>query len=96
MNENKTATDVLLFTVDNGIAGIDAIAHAKTLGFSVIVTDHHEPTVENGKPVLPDADLILNANAIADSAAFEGYCGRPTPKIMKELLGKIRKDLLVP
>ena len=98
MNENKTATDVLLFTVDNGIAGIDAIAHAKTLGFSVIVTDHHEPTVENGKPVLPDADLILNANAIADSAAFEGYCGAANAyKIMKELLGEdTRKDLLVP
>ncbi|MCD7709453.1 MAG: DHH family phosphoesterase, partial [Clostridiales bacterium] len=33
--------DVIL-TCDNGIAAIDEIAHAKELGMTVLVTDHHE------------------------------------------------------
>ena len=31
-----------IITCDNGIAAIDEIAHAKSLGMTVLVTDHHE------------------------------------------------------
>ena len=31
-----------IITCDNGIAAIDEIAHAKELGMTVLVTDHHE------------------------------------------------------
>ncbi len=47
----------LLITVDNGIASIEGVAHAKSLGLSVLVTDHHLPG-----EVLPKADAILNPN----------------------------------
>ncbi|MEE0927727.1 MAG: DHH family phosphoesterase, partial [Acutalibacteraceae bacterium] len=33
----------LIITVDNGIAAIDEIAYAKSLGMKVVVTDHHLP-----------------------------------------------------
>lgn len=32
-----------ILTCDNGISAIEQIAHAKELGMTVIVTDHHEP-----------------------------------------------------
>ena len=47
----------LLITVDNGIASIDGVAHARALGLQVLVTDHHLPASE-----LPLADVIVNPN----------------------------------
>ncbi|MGC4008456.1 MAG: DHHA1 domain-containing protein [Pseudomonas sp.] len=35
----------LLVTVDNGIASVEGVAHAKALGLSVLVTDHHLPAI---------------------------------------------------
>lgn len=62
----------LLITVDNGIAAIDAIKKAKDKGLTVIVTDHHLP-IESGE--LPVADILIDPNAIPNSADFNGYCG---------------------
>jgi single-stranded-DNA-specific exonuclease len=53
----KTYQPDLIVTVDNGIASVDGVAHAKSLGFNVIVTDHHLPPT-----VLPIADAIVNPN----------------------------------
>jgi single-stranded-DNA-specific exonuclease len=47
----------LLITVDNGVASIDGVAHARRHGLRVIVTDHHLPG-----NTLPEADLIINPN----------------------------------
>ncbi|OYU46499.1 MAG: single-stranded-DNA-specific exonuclease RecJ [Burkholderiales bacterium PBB4] len=51
-----TGADVLI-TVDNGIASLEGVAHAKQLGLQVLVTDHHLPASE-----LPAADVIVNPN----------------------------------
>lgn len=64
--------DGLLITVDNGIAAIDAIKKAKSKGLKVIVTDHHLP-VESCE--LPEADVIIDPNAILKSSSFQHYCG---------------------
>ncbi len=47
----------VLITVDNGIASIEGVAHAKALGLQVLVTDHHLPAAS-----LPSADVIVNPN----------------------------------
>ena len=47
----------VLITVDNGIASMEGVAHAKHLGLQVLVTDHHLPASE-----LPNADVIVNPN----------------------------------
>jgi len=47
----------VLITVDNGIASLEGVAHAKALGLQVLVTDHHLPASE-----LPHADVIVNPN----------------------------------
>ncbi|MES2911341.1 MAG: single-stranded-DNA-specific exonuclease RecJ [Pseudomonadota bacterium] len=56
-----TGADVLV-TVDNGIASMDGVARARTLGMQVLVTDHHLPALKDGQIVLPDADVIVNPN----------------------------------
>lgn len=52
----------LIVTVDNGIASVEGVAHAKALGLKVLITDHHLPA-----ETLPDADCIVNPN-LRDSA----------------------------
>jgi single-stranded-DNA-specific exonuclease len=49
-----------LLTVDNGIASLAGVAHARARGLGVIVTDHHLPALEDGRITLPDADVIVN------------------------------------
>ncbi len=56
-----TGADILV-TVDNGIASIDGVARAATLGMQVLVTDHHLPALKDGQIVLPAADVIVNPN----------------------------------
>ncbi len=61
----------VIITCDNGVAQIETINYAKSLGMIVIVTDHHEASIEG----LPMADVIIDPNAIKGSAEFNGYCG---------------------
>lgn len=58
-----------LLTVDNGIASLAGVAHARQQGLGVIVTDHHLPALEDGRIVLPEADVIVNPNQ--PDCAFE-------------------------
>jgi len=59
----------LLITVDNGIAATDAILKAKEKGYDVLVLDHHM------SDVIPPADVVIDPEAIEDSADFNMYCG---------------------
>ena len=52
----------LLVTVDNGIASLAGVAHARARGLDVLVTDHHLPAREGDAVVLPDATVIVNPN----------------------------------
>lgn len=45
----------LIITVDTGITAVNEVAHAKSIGIDVVVTDHHEC-----HEILPDADAIVN------------------------------------
>ncbi|HSI56682.1 MAG TPA: single-stranded-DNA-specific exonuclease RecJ [Ideonella sp.] len=52
----------VLLTVDNGIASMAGVAHARAAGMQVLVTDHHLPALMSSEIVLPDADVIVNPN----------------------------------
>lgn len=66
----------LLLTSDNGIAAHDAIQKMKDAGWTVVVTDHHEPVLdEKGNPILPNADIVIDPKAKWDSSDFHTYCG---------------------
>ena len=65
----------LLLTVDNGIASLAGVAHARALGLAVVVTDHHLPAKENDVIVLPDATVIVNPNQPACHFASKHLAG---------------------
>ena len=85
----------LIITCDNGISAIDVIQKAKDKGLTVIITDHHLPLYDDeNNVILPNADLIINPNAIENSADFSGYCGAGVVyKIIEKLLKNDRKKL---
>jgi len=65
----------LLLTVDNGIASIAGVAHARALGLDVLVTDHHLPAKEGEQVVLPDASVIVNPNQPGCGFASKNLAG---------------------
>jgi single-stranded-DNA-specific exonuclease len=66
----------LLITVDNGIASVDGVAHARALGIRVLVTDHHLPAVDvHGEVHLPAADVIVNPNQPGCGFASKSIAG---------------------
>ena len=51
-----SGADVLI-TVDNGIASLEGVAMAQSLGMQVLITDHHLPAAS-----VPSAEVIVNPN----------------------------------
>lgn len=69
-----------ILTCDNGIAAATQITYAKSLGMTVIVTDHHEVPYEvqpdgSRKECLPDADAVVDPKQQACAYPFDGICG---------------------
>jgi len=60
----------LLLTVDNGIASVEGVAHARAHGVDVVVTDHHLPGAE-----LPAAAVIVNPNQPGCEFASKALAG---------------------
>lgn len=60
----------IIMTVDSGIASNEGVAHAKSLGYTVIVTDHHLPG-----EVPPPADAIVNPNQHGDDFPSKAMAG---------------------
>ncbi|TMH26808.1 MAG: single-stranded-DNA-specific exonuclease RecJ [Betaproteobacteria bacterium] len=65
----------LLLTVDNGIASLAGIAHARAHGVAVLVTDHHLPALVGDEVVLPDAQVIVNPNQPGCAFASKNLAG---------------------
>ena len=58
----------LLITVDCGVSNVEEVALAKSLGLTVIVTDHHQPP-----EVLPPADVVMDP--LLGAYPFPSLCG---------------------
>ena len=77
----KAAADGIhmILTCDNGIAAIGEIAHAKSLGMTVLVTDHHEIpyTEERGERHYKrsEADAIVNPKQMECTYPYKNLCG---------------------
>ncbi len=74
VNENMirtAATDGVdtILTCDNGIAAIEPVRLAKSLGMTVIITDHHE-VLE-----IPAADAVVDPKQEDDTYANKAICG---------------------
>ena len=68
-----------ILTCDNGIAAISQVEYAKSLGMTVIVTDHHEIVFEekDGEKhyILPKADAVINHKQKDCDYPFKELCG---------------------
>ncbi|MCS7174419.1 single-stranded-DNA-specific exonuclease RecJ [Pseudothermotoga sp.] len=60
----------VLLTVDCGVTAVDAVRLAKTMGYDVVITDHHE----TGE-VLPAGDAILDPKRKDDEYPFKDLAG---------------------
>ncbi len=60
----------LLITVDNGIASVEGVETAHTLGMQVLITDHHLPGAS-----LPAAEAIVNPNQPGDNFQSKAMAG---------------------
>ncbi len=60
----------LIVTVDNGIAAVEEIAYAKSIGIDTVVTDHHMPNT-----VLPDAVAIVDMHQEDCNSSFKELSG---------------------
>jgi len=65
----------ILLTVDNGIASLAGVAHARAAGMAVIVTDHHLPALVGDGVQLPDAHVIVNPNQPGCGFASKNLAG---------------------
>ncbi len=70
VDEAANFTPDLIITVDNGISSIKGVAHAKTHGYTVIITDHHLPA-----KTLPEADAIVNPNQVGCNFPSKNLAG---------------------
>lgn len=80
----------LIITVDNGVAGHEAITHATSLGADVIVTDHHElPSV------LPEAYAIIHPKHPKGEYPFPELAGVGVAlKVAHALIGELPVEAL--
>ena len=60
----------LIITVDCGVTSAPEVAHARSLGADMIITDHHLPQDE-----LPDAAAVLNPKLPGGTYPFFDLCG---------------------
>lgn len=70
----------VIITCDNGISAIEQIEFAKSLGLTVVVTDHHEVSFEeddngNRKYIIPKGDAVINPKQKDCSYPFKLLCG---------------------
>ncbi len=77
-------------TCDNGIAAADETAYAKSLGMTVVVTDHHEvPYIETEGEKhyrLPEADAVVDPKRPDCGYPFQGLCGAAVAYKLMECL----------
>lgn len=69
-----------IVTCDNGIAALEQTKYAKSLGMTVIITDHHQiPYEEDGDGkrtyMLPNADAVIDNQRADCEYPFKGLCG---------------------
>lgn len=68
-----------IITCDNGIAAVEAFEHAKELGMTCIVTDHHDIPYEESdgerREKLPGVEAIVDPKREGDMYPYKCICG---------------------
>lgn len=83
----------LLVTCDNGIAALEQVEYAKSLGMDIVVTDHHDVQFDEidgmKKYLLPNADAVINPKHPQSEYPFKELCGASVAyKVIQALFEK--------
>lgn len=87
-----------IITCDNGIAASEEITYGKSLGMTIIVTDHHEVPYEGEgekkRYILPPADAVIDPKQEECLYPFKGLCGAAVAyKLVETLFNISGKDV---
>lgn len=69
-----------IITCDNGISAAEQVAHGKSRGLTMLITDHHavpfEPLEDGGKRyIIPQVDTVVDVNQEDCAYPFKYMCG---------------------
>lgn len=90
-----------IITCDNGIAAVEQIEYAKSLGMTCIITDHHDvPFKEESDGsrtlIIPNADAIINCKQVDCGYPFKLLCGAGVVfkfiQVLYEQMGKSKDE----
>ena len=87
-----------IITCDNGIAAKNEIAYGKSMGMSIIVTDHHEVPYEEKEDgtrefQIPPADAVVDIKREDCLYPYKGLCGAAVAyKLIEALYNVMGKD----
>lgn len=89
-----------IITCDNGIAAAKEIAYGKSLGMTVVVTDHHEVPYDEEEEerhyLLPAADAVIDPKQPGCEYPFKGLCGAAVAyKLVEALCKAMGRDIEV-
>ena len=84
----------LIITCDNGISAFEAAEYALEKEIDLIITDHHEVAIQEGKERLPKAKAILNPKQRDCLYPFKQLCGAGVAfKLIQGLFERLELDL---
>lgn len=87
-----------IVTCDNGIAAKAEIAYGKSMGMTIVVTDHHEVPYEEKEDKtriyqLPTADAVVDIKQEDCPYPYKGLCGAATAyKLIEALYNAMGRD----
>lgn len=89
-----------IITCDNGISAIDEIAYGRSLGMTILVTDHHEVPYEEINGIReykkPECDAIVDPKQMDCEYPFKGLCGAGVAyKLICGLYRKMNREQLL-
>ncbi|MCB9812923.1 MAG: single-stranded-DNA-specific exonuclease RecJ [Pseudomonadales bacterium] len=76
----------LVISVDNGIVAHKPVAYLRNQNIDVIITDHHQPEFELGKPIFPNANYIIHSTKLCGATVSWMLAREINPNLSKELL----------
>lgn len=92
----EAGVDTIL-TCDNGIAAMKQAAYAKSLGMTMIITDHHDVPYEETEGerhyLIPPADAVINPRQPDCPYPFKGLCGAA---VAYKLIQALYEELGIP
>lgn len=86
-----------IITCDNGIAAKEAFEHARELGLTCVITDHHEIPFEQLEEerhyIIPDVDAVVDPKQENCTYPFKGICGAVVSlKVIEALFDAIGEE----